>query len=103
MIDVNIVHPLMVSQIYLPSLITRAKDGKKKSGLICVSSASAACPLAGHSTYGGTKVFEDIISKAVYFENKADGVEGLSHRAGLTQTKMVGNFKLGLYCVSPDS
>lgn len=73
-----------------------------KSGIIQVSSTSAVAPLAGHSTYAGTKAYDDFIAKAIYFEEKENGIESISHRAGLTQTKLVGNFKPGLYCVTAD-
>ncbi len=96
MIDVNVIPCVILPKLLLPQMLKRVN----RSGMIWVSSINAVGPTAGHVTYCGTKIFEASLGQSLNHELR-DKIDCLSHAPGITQTKMVGNYKENFICISP--
>lgn len=69
MLDVNLVHNIMFSKLFLDKLLTRKRDKKLDCGLINVSSSTSYFPTPTNAIYGAAKHGLNYFVEAMAFEN----------------------------------
>lgn len=86
MVEVNVTAPLILTRALLPGMLERAKAGRRRAGVILVSSTVAFAALPFMATYTATKAFDLYFAEALAGELKDEPVDVLALCPGGTRT-----------------
>lgn len=86
MVEVNVVAVHALTHALLPGMIERAKNDKRRAGLIIVSSVVGHLPLPFFATYAATKAFDLALAEGLAEELSGEPVDILALCPGATAT-----------------
>ena len=89
-VDVNIQAPLSLSRALLPGMVSRARSGGARCGLIHVSSSAAFVPVPDFAVYSASKAFMLSWTEALTAELSHDPIDVLAFCPGAIDTEFGG-------------
>jgi hypothetical protein len=93
---VNVLAVVLLTRSLLPGMIRRAREGRRRGGVIIVSSTAGFAPLPYFATYAATKAFELSFSEALREEMRGEPLDILALCPGATRTAFGTGAGLGV-------
>ncbi len=90
MAEVNVVAPIVLTRALLPDMLARARENRRRAGLIVVGSTASFMPLPYLSTYSATKAFDLFFAEGLAAELKTEPIDVLALCPGATRTNFFG-------------
>ena len=89
MAAVNVVAPVVLTRALLPDMIARARQARRRAGVIVVASTAAFAPLPYLSTYTATKAFDLFFAEGLAGEMADEPVDVLALCPGPTRSRFL--------------
>lgn len=86
MVEVNVVAPTVLTRALLPGMLARARDERRRAGVVLIASTAAFQPLPYLSTYAATKAFDHFYALGLASELEHEPIDVLSVCPGPTET-----------------
>jgi short-subunit dehydrogenase len=87
--------PVVLSRRLLPGMIRRAEAGRRRAGLVIVSSNAAFVPVPRLAAYAASKAFDLSLAEALSAELAAEPVDVLALCPTATRTKFAARSGFG--------
>jgi uncharacterized protein len=94
-VSVNVMAPVVLSRRLLPGMIRRAEAGRRRAGLVIVSSNAAFVPVPRLAAYAASKAFDLSLAEALSAELAAEPVDVLALCPTATRTKFAARSGFG--------
>jgi short-subunit dehydrogenase len=86
-VETNVVAPTVLVRALLPGMLDRARQARRRAGVIVVASTAAFQPLAFLATYTASKAFEMLYGEALAAEMTDEPIDVLTLCPGPTATR----------------
>jgi short-subunit dehydrogenase len=94
-VSVNVMAPVVLARRLLPGMLARARAGRRRAGLIVVSSNAAFVPVPRLAAYAASKAFDLSLAEALAAELAAEPIDVLALCPTATRTRFAARSGFG--------